>query len=531
VRRASATAARGGDDHDALIVGSGATGSWMAKELTGHGLRVLLLEAGPKVSWQAPAEPERGGGRRWASRKPVQATCWACSEQTERFFVDDGEAPYDLSSRAPFLWIRGRQVGGRTLVWSRQCYRLSDWQLHAASQDGHGEDWPLSHRELSPYYARVERFIGVTGRRDGLQHVPDGAFLPPRRPGRAALRVQEQLAKGLPHRTAIVARLASEDRPSKRCPSCGEAGDCDGFPFFTSPGSTLHAALATGRLTVRPDSIASHVVVSRRSGRARGCAFVDRISGRSFEARARVVVLCASTIESARLLLNSDGLEDESGQLGCNLMDHTYGVKLLGTLPAQRGDGGPRQSLLYIPWPHSGAASPHGFLRGYGVQMTVYQPDPAERPRRPVLVNMQAFGEMLPRPENRVTLARQRDAYGIPLPRVRCAHSDNEVRMAKHQVGALEEIASAAGVKVAGVSKALMAPGSAIHEVGTARMGRDRRRSVLDPWNRAWGVRNLYVVDGSCFPSIGFQNPTLTMMALAARAGDHIAAGMRRREL
>ncbi|HYV44248.1 MAG TPA: GMC family oxidoreductase [Myxococcaceae bacterium] len=518
-------AERGDGDYDALIVGSGASGGWMAKALTGHGLRVLLLEAGPLVRFQ----PEVRGDARWARRKPVQATCWACSEETERFFVDDGEEPYDLSARAPFLWIRGRQVGGRTLTWSRQCYRMSDWELRAASQDGHGEDWPLSHRELAPYYAEVERFIGVCGRRDGLEHVPDGAFRPPPRLGRAAAFVRDRLWARLPRRAAISSRLAAAARPSRVCPACGAAGDCDGFPYFTSPGSTLHAALRTGRLTVRAGSVVSHVEVERGGGLARGCAYVDRESGKRSEVRARVVVLCASTVESARLLLNSEGVEDASGQLGRNLMDHTYGVKLLGTLPSRRGGGGRRQSLLYIPWPGSGAASPHGFLRGYGVQMSVYQPGP--RDRGPILVNLQAFGEMLPRPENRVTLSRRRDAWGIRAPRIRCRWSENELAMAKHQGSALEEIAAMAGVKVLKVARALQAPGSAIHEVGTARMGSDRRRSVLDPWNRVWGMKNLYVVDGSCFPSIGFQNPTLTMMALAARAGDHIAARMRRREL
>jgi choline dehydrogenase-like flavoprotein len=475
------------DSYDAIVVGSGACGGWAAKELTENGLRVLVLEAGPDHD---AAEREEGGSA--APTQPIQSRSYAHGPETAHLFVDDADHPYSHPADRPFAWIRGRQVGGRLHVWAGMSPRLSDHDLAAARRDGAGEDWPIAYADLAPYYDRVERQLGVRG-------------MLPLSPGELSLK------------------QAVEGRWDTR--------QVTGPPIATAPAATtLAAAARTRRLTLRPDSVVTRVLVGHESSRARGVAFADRLTGREEEVAGRVVFLCASTIESTRLLLASatrdhpNGLANSSGVLGLYLTDHTFGVGIDGVAP--------------LPTGQAAAGTPHGaaipafrnvtehdvdFLRGYGARLLV---DASGR------FWMRAFGEVLPRAENRIELDPARlDRWGVPTVRIDCAYGDNERLMAADQVACLSEMAEAAGFAIEAVHPDPAPPGSSSHELGTARMGRDPRSSVLNSFNQAWDVENLFVTDGASFTSAGHQNPTLTMMALTSRACDYAVARLRRREL
>jgi choline dehydrogenase-like flavoprotein len=508
------------DHYDAIVVGSGATGGWAAKELTEGGLRVALLEAGPDL----PFDEEAGAGGEQADpgRQPIQAHCYAFDERTAHLFVDDVDNPYSHPEGAPFDWIRSRQVGGRLHLWGRMCLRMSDYELKAASRDGAGADWPISYADLAPYYDRVERFMNVCGTGEGLPQLPDGPFAE-----------APQLSAGERRFKAAVESRWGERRVT-------------GARISLAPADAqLLAARATGRLTLYPDSVASRVLLGD-GGTAGGVAYLDRLSGQEREVSGRVVVLCASAIESTRLLLNSatpehpDGLANSSGVLGRYLMDHTFGIGLDGVLPQRTR--GPAERSSYgcaIPSFRNVAGSDSDFLRGYGVELQVRTPVAGPRGRLRALGRrsgghfwMRTFGEVLPRYENRVTVDPARtDAWGIPAADIACRYGENERKMAVDQRQSLGEMAEAAGLQVERTYSDLAPPGLSIHEMGTARMGSDPSDSVLNPHNQAWDVENLFLTDGACFTSGGFQNPTLTMMALTVRACDHIVERLKRGEL
>lgn len=551
--------------YDAIIVGSGATGGWAAKELTEKGMQVIVLEAGRKLdpekdftehTWPYELKYRGETPRQWLyrQRQPVQTKCYACDEYSQQFFVDDVENPYTTAAGKPFDWIRGRQVGGRTIMWGRQSYRLSDYDFKAASRDGYGEDWPISYADIARYYDRVEEFIGVSGSAESLAQLPDGRFLPPMRMTCGEMILKRAVERAWKDRRVTIGRAAILTKPLNgraKCHYCGhcERG-CTTSSYFSSPGSTLPAAAKTGRLTLRPDAVASHIIIDTKTGKPKGVAFIDRVTKKAHEVFGKVIVLCASTVESTRLLFNSatrqhpQGLGNSSGVLGHYLMDHTYAISLWGVVPPvaeypyNYDDG--RANGVYIPrYQNIGERNPK-FVRGYGVQASV------QRGLMPTTIRaipgfgsefkklvrevkdpppfwMGAFGEMLPRFENTVTVDKdKKDAWGIPVAHFECVHSDNEREMAKHQFETLKEMADAAGFEVAGENPHLAPPGLCIHEVGTARMGGNPKNSVLNKYNQSWDVKNLFVTDGACFVSQGCQNPTLTMMAITARACDYI---------
>jgi len=507
-----------GAAYDAIVVGSGATGGWAAKELTESGLRVALLEAGPLLP-----DAEAAGGEPTPEsrcRQQVQARCYAYSERTAHLFVDDDENPYECPEDAPFDWIRSRLVGGRLHTWGRTSVRIGDADFKAASRDGIGVEWPLGYADLAPCYGRVERFMRVCGEPAGFAQMPDGEFGPPPPLNGAERAFAASTETAWPTRRVTPTRIAK-----------------------AAPTALVDAARATGRLTLLPDSIAGRVKVDPRTGRAAGIAYVNRLTRAEEEVDAPLVVLCASAIESTRLLLNSateehpDGLGNSSGALGHYLMDHTFGVGIDGVAPWPRRPGvGDSSYGCMVPAFRNVTESGVDFARSYGVELQIEAPPGGRlarlRARRSGPAWMRAFGEVLPSYENRVEVDPGKpDAWGIPSVRICCRYGENERRMAADQFRCLEEMATAAGWEIAKAERELCPPGLSVHEMGTARMGADPESSVLDSHNRCWDVPNLFVTDGACFPSGGCQNPTLTMMALTVRACEFIVAGLKRGEL
>jgi choline dehydrogenase-like flavoprotein len=551
--------------YDAVIVGSGATGGWAAKQLTEKGMKVIVLEAGrkldPEKDFTEHAKPYDMKYRgvvdsRWLlrERQPVQSKNYACNEYGHQFFVDDIDNPYTTAERKPFDWIRGRQVGGRTIMWGRQSYRLSDYELKAASRDDYGDDWPIGYAELAPYYDIVEQFVGVSGSSEGLPQLPDGKFLPPMKMTCGELMLKRAVEAKWKDRRVTIGRsaiLTTNHNGRARCHYCGncERG-CSTSSYFSSPGSTLPAAAKTRRMTLRPNAVVSHIIVDPKTGKATGVAFIDRLTKKAEEVFGKVIVLCASTIESTRLLLNSstrqhpNGLGNSSGVLGHYLMDHTFAVSVRGVVPPAAkfpynyDDG--RANGIYIPKFRNVTDKHPKFIRGYGIQASVrrgmlptnLRRMPGFGPEFKKMVRevqdappfgMSAFGEMLPRFENQVTINKdKKDAWGIPVVHIDCGHSDNEREMAKDEIETLKEMATEAGWEILSSNPFPAPPGLGIHEVGTARMGSDPKTSFLNQYNQSWDVKNLFVTDGACFVSIGCQNPTLTMMALTVRACDYI---------
>jgi choline dehydrogenase-like flavoprotein len=557
--------------YDAIVVGSGISGGWAAKELTEHGLRTIVLEAGrpidPAVDYVehvAPYEKRyRGMGDRTRLERyqPIQRQCGACDEYAGKFFVNDLDNPYSTPADKPFSWIRGRQVGGRSIMWGRCVYRWSDLDFEANAKEGIAVDWPLRYRDLAPWWSYVEKFVGIQGRREGLAHLPDGEFQKPWPLNAAEQRAREiLLTKFGGERLITNARLAvlTEDHLGRqKCHLCGTCyRGCVSLSYFSSVNATLPAAKKTGNLTLRPFSVVHSVIYDPRTKRATGVRVVDGNTKEMFDVRAKVVFLCASALESTRILLNSataefpTGLGNSSGELGHNLMDHIMDGGATGTLPwaKDRKEVGRRPDAIYIPRFRNVKTKHPDFLRGYGFEGR------AERAGwerggdmagfgaafkkslisdlGPWELNIGGFGEMLPRHENYVEIDRHLvDAWGIPALRINCAYSDNEKKMHGDMVVSATEMLEAIGATNIRPFKDDNPPGLVIHETGTARMGRDRKTSVLNAHNQMWDVPNVFVTDGACMPSSANQNPSITYMALTARAVDYAVGQMKRRDL
>lgn len=505
-------------DADVVVIGSGSTGGWAARVIAEAGHTVLVLEAGRAITAQDhPTAWYREGDRsppRTTERHPVQQHHPAFCEANRGLWIDDLDNPYVTDPDSPFVWIRARIEGGRSNLWGGQCWRLTRHELAAADDDGFGPAWPLDEADLAPHYDEVERTQLLAGRNE-----PDGPFpqqivtddwvqTPAERRLRDALRERRGWI-ATPARSASAIERPYADRGT--------------WPRFSSLGSTLAAAHDTGRVRVATDTIVARLDVAPGGRRVDEAVCIDAASGREVRYRARAFVLCASTIESTRILLASacpahpDGLGNGSGVLGRHLMDH-IGTVVVGRIDATDGEAestffGGRHGLYVGPF-HDASA----FHRRYGCWTSLGRP--MGHGQNAIVT---AIGEMLPYADNRVTLHPTRvDRWGLRVPEIVCTARANEDAMRRHQAGTVTALAAMAGIRVA-VPARHVALGAMVHEVGTARMGRDPADSFCNGYAQSWDVPNLFVPDGACWPTSAYQNPTLTMMALAARSAHFVA--------
>ena len=558
-------------EYDAIVVGSGMTGGWAAKELTELGLRTLVLDAGRPIvpnkdyrehtpPWQMPF---RGLGDRQtvARRQAVQRNSVTFDEMSHQFWVDDVDNPYSTPANKAFHWFRARQVGGKSIIWGRQVYRWSDLDFEANLRDGIGVDWPIRYADIAPWYDLVDRFIGVSGQAEGLAHLPDGPFLPPMAMNCVESHVRDRMASKFGRDRVLtmgrVAILTERHNGRAACHYCGPCHrGCVTRSYFSSVNATLPAAEATGRLTLLPYSIARHLVYDEQANRVTGVLVVDARTRETREYTARVVFLCASALESARILLNSatsrhpDGLANSSGQVGRNIMDHIKWGGASGTFDgwSDRQTIGERPNGVYVPRFRNVTARHPDFTRGYGFQGGAGRAGWEAKARAPGIglafkegltrpgpwtMSFGGFGEMLPNPANRATLHPTLvDAWGIPTLHIEAAWSDNELAIHRDMNVTAAELLEAAGAKdIRPDARGPSTPGNTNHEMGTARMGRDPKTSVLNGWNQTWDVPNVFVTDGACMASSGNQNPSLTYMALTARACHYAVDAMKRGDL
>jgi choline dehydrogenase-like flavoprotein len=556
---------------DAIVIGSGMSGGFAAKELCERGLKVLLLERGrdldPKkdstdhlMPWELPLNnrvPEEEVARDYA----VQSQCYAFTAATRQFWAKDSEQPYSTPDDKPFSWIRGNHLGGRSVMWGRQSYRLSPMDFEANAKDGHGCDWPIRYADLAPWYDHVERFIGVAGSKEGLPQLPDGEFLPPFELNDAEKQLKAKVEASFPGRKVISGRAANlsvaqpqhEELGRSSCQNrsiCERA--CRLGAYHSSLNSSLPAARRTGNLTVVTDAIVQSLVHDPKTGRVSAVRVIDAKTreGRTYEAR--IIFLNASTIGSAQILLNSAsaahprGLANGSDQVGRNLMDHLYGMLTVAMFPGP-DDGhyiGRRPTGLYIPRFRNVGEAAQGYVRGYGYQGGVSRAGWKSLALQPGLVGadlkraagtlgpwvatLVGFGEILPYAHNRMTLhATRTDKWGIPIPHIEFTMGANEMAMQRQIQDDARAMLEAAGAQVVKQTDSLAPPGLGIHEMGSARMGRDPATSVLNQFNQAHEVPNLFITDGSAMASSACQNPSLTYMAMSARAAHHAVEFMK----
>jgi len=578
--------------YDAVVVGSGAAGGTASHVLTSRGLKVLLLEAGRKLDlekelrsmeWpydhprrgQMPPDREALRLNEYTIRNPPYAQGskakhvysyvqgWSGSDYSKNIVVDEKANPY---TGTKYAWVRARCLGGKSNIWGRLALRLSDYDFKAKSHDGYGEDWPISYADVAPYYDKVDLYLGISGHKENLPHLPDSLFQRTTRLNPAEVRLRRTLKKMdrvlTPYRAGVTTDGLKHNKYRSRCFGRGacsrRAGGCDIHAAFDSPTGFIYPAEDTGRLTVRTNSTAYEVTVDPATGKARGVAFVDTVTGKHHEARARVVVVAASTLESARLLLLSrsaahpNGIGNSSGHVGHNFCEHVMGPSVSGLVkemvgkPRTLDDG--RPGGFYIPRFRNLKDRHPNFIRAYGFEGgsgTGMFPGAAGstpgfgsafkktvRDNAGAYIDMGGFGEVLARYENWMDIDPQvKDRWGIPVLRFHYNFGDNERKMAADMADTAREMFEAAGIEVLGVDREMLTEGWSIHELGTARMGTDPKTSVLNQFQQSHDVKNLFVVDGSSHVSASCQNPTWTIMALAWRSCDHLADELQRGNL
>jgi choline dehydrogenase-like flavoprotein len=577
--------------YDAVVVGSGAAGGMAAHVLTSQGMKVLLLEAGKKIpieqelrSMEWPYEHPRRGEwppgnhairhNEYTIRQPPYAKKtafkhvysyvggWGGSDYVKNILVDEKDHPY---TGTRYAWVRARLLGGKTNIWGRLALRLSDYDFKGKTHDGYGEDWPISYADIAPYYDKVDLYLGISGYKENLPHLPDSLFQRHNKLTASELMLRKGLAKMgrtvTPYRAGVTTDGVKNKYRSK-CfgrGACGRRpGGCDIHAAFDSPTGLIYPAMDTGNLTLRTNSIAHEILVDPNTGKARGVSFVDSQNHRTYEAKAKVVIVGASTLESARLLLLSksrqhpNGIGNSSNHVGHNFCEHVMGPGATGLVKDLVGraptldDGKP--GGFYLPRFRNLQEKQPGFVRGYGFEggggFGIF-PDGAfdapgfggqfkktVRDHAGAFISMGGFGEVLARYENYMDLDPVvKDRWGIPALRFHYQFSDNEKKMCEDMATTAREMFEEAGVEVIGVDKEMLTEGWSIHELGTARMGTDPKTSVLNQFQQSHDVRNLFVVDGSSHVSASCQNPTWTIMALAWRSCEHLADEFKRGNL
>ena len=554
--------------YDAIVVGSGISGGWAAKELTEKGLKVIMLERGRNIEHgkdyinanKDPWEFPHAGGRtqQMINDYPVLKRDYPLSEKNLDFWVKDSECPYTEIKR--FDWFRGYHVGGRSLTWGRQSYRWSDFDFEANAKDGFGVDWPIRYKDIASWYSYAEKFAGVNGAKDGLPQLPDGDFLPAMEMNCVEKDVSKRLTEHYKNkRTMIMGRSANLTEDHNGRTKCQYRNKCSlGCPFgayFSTQSATLPAAMATGNLTVRPFSIVTKIIYDKDTKKAKGVEILDAETNKTYEFFSKIVFVNASTLNSTWLLMNSatdiwpDGLGSSSNALGRNLMDHHLGVGASGDVEGFEDfyTYGRRANGIYVPRYQNLFGDKRDYVRGFGYQGGAsregWQRQVAElsigADFKEALtepghwkMGMGGFGEILPYMENRVTIDKtKKDKWGLNVLAIDCELKENELKMRKDMLKDGIEMLEAAGVKNVKGNDGDGTPGRGIHEMGTARMGKDPKTSVLNGNNQVWDAKNVFVTDGACMTSAACVNPSLTYMALTARAADFAVSELKKGNL
>jgi choline dehydrogenase-like flavoprotein len=552
--------------YDAIVIGSGISGGWAAKELTEKGLTVLMLERGRnfehikdynygnKDPWELPHHGTVPVER--AKKYPAISRGWALNEAVMDYWANEEDCPY--TEVKPFTWWRSYQLGGRSILWGRQSYRWSDLDFEANAKDGIAIDWPIRYKDIAPWYDYVERFAGISGSLEGLPQLPDGQFLPPMDLNcvekDVAARIKEKMSRHM-----IIGRTANLTAAIPGRTQCQFRNRCwEGCPFggyFSTQSSTLPAARNTGKLTVRPFSIVTKILYDKDTKKAKGVEIIDAETNKTYEYTSKIVFVNASALNSAWVLMNSatdvwpDGLGSSSQELGHNVMDHHYNCGASGTVEGYEDKYyyGRRANGFYIVRFANFFGDKRNYLRGFGYQGSASRQgwardiaemniggefkDALTEPGQ-WSIGMTGFGEILPYHENKISLDKtKKDKWGLPVLSMDAELKENEYNMRKDILSEGKAMLEAAGVKNVNTWDQGHAIGHGIHEMGTARMGRDRNSSVLNEWNQVWDAKNVFVTDGACMASSACQNPSLTYMALTARAADHAVKELKKMNL
>lgn len=557
--------------YDAIVIGSGISGGWAAKELSEKGLNTLILERGRMVRHgdypTANLDPWDMENRGRVLPEVIERdypkqsrTGYTIRQDSKHWFVKDPEHPYLEDKR--FDWMRGYHVGGRSIMWGRQCYRLSDLDFEANLKEGVGIDWPIRYEEIAPWYDYVETYVGISGRREGLKHLPDGQFIKPMELNVAEKYVRDRISEVYDDRMITNARIANLSEPKDRG-ECVYRNRCiRGCPYggyFSSVSSTIPDAEKSGNATVRPHSIAHSIIYDPSTGKASGVRVIDAESKEEIVFNAKIIFVTASCLGSTQILMNSksstfpEGLGNTNDMLGRNLMDHHFMIRASGNVPGleEYYYKGRRPGGIYMPRFRNldEKTRMKDFTRGYGLQGggsrgAAWEDNIAElsygkqnkeelfKPGGPWRFGMIAFGECLPYEENRVYQdPNETDQWGIPLLRFDAEWKENELAMRQDMREQLPEMLERVGLEDVVLNDTMSYPGQGIHEMGTARMGRDPKTSILNKWNQVHDVPNVFVTDGACMTSAGCQNPSITYMALTARACDYAIKELNRQNL
>ena len=555
--------------YDAIVIGSGISGGWAAKELTEKGLKVLMLERGrphehikdyvsaSKDPWDFP---HRGKApQQYKKDNPVISRDWAmygtaAQEAILDSWVNEKDCPY--VQEKPFAWWRSYQLGGRSLLWGRQSYRLSDIDFEANAKDGIAVDWPLRYKDMAPWYDYVEKFAGISGSMEGLPHLPDGHFLPPMELNIVEKDVAARIKKQYKDRHMIIGRVANLTAPLQARTQCQYRNRCwEGCPFggyFSTQSSTLPAATATGNLTVRPWSIVTKILYDKNTKKATGVEVLDAENNKTYEFNAKILFLNASTLNSAWVLMNTatdvwqDGLGSSSGELGHNIMDHHYMLGAQGTIEGfeDKTTYGRRANGFYITRFANLYGDKRDFLRGYGYQGSASREGWSREVAELNIggnfkealtepgawsIGATGFGEILPYHDNKISMNKTvKDKWGLPVLTMDAGLKENELKMRKDIIKELVAMFEAAGVKNVTTWDKDYNIGQGIHEMGSARMGNDPKTSVLNGHNQVWDALNVFVTDGACMTSSACQNPSLTYMALTARAAEYAVSELKK---